>query len=49
MLLTRTGIESDFLQCEILLCREIEREVIKGKLHTGMASVVQFVGRKRER
>ncbi len=48
MLLTPAGIESDFPNCDILLCREIEREVTEGKLHTGMASVVQFIGRKRE-
>ena len=47
MLLTRADIESEFPHCEILLSREIEREVIEGQLHTGMASVVQFVGRKR--
>lgn len=47
MLFTKASIESDFPQCEVLLCREIEREVIEGQLHTGMASVVQFVGRKR--
>lgn len=48
MLFTTAGIESDFPQCEILLCREIEREVLEGRLHTGMAGVVQFIGRKRE-
>lgn len=47
MLFSSTAIESDFPGCEVLLCREIEREVIEGKLHTGMASVVQFIGKKR--
>jgi len=46
MLLTHSDIEQDFPHCEILLSREIEREVIEGAYHTGLASVVQFIARK---
>jgi len=46
MLLTTADIEQDFPHCEVLLCQEIERDVTEGRLHTGMASVVQFIGRK---
>lgn len=47
MLFASADIASDFSCCDVLLCREIEREVVEGKLHTGKASVVQFIGRKR--
>lgn len=47
MLLTAADIEQDFPNCDVLLRQEIERDVIEGRLHTGMASVVQFIGRKR--
>ncbi|NLO80960.1 MAG: class I SAM-dependent methyltransferase [Xanthomonadaceae bacterium] len=46
MLLTAAEIAAEFPNCTPLLCREIKREVIEGRLHTGMASVVQFIGRK---
>ncbi len=42
-----TDLEQAFPQCEPLLCQEIEREVVEGKYHTGLASVVQFIARKR--
>jgi hypothetical protein len=29
--------------------REVERDVFEGEGHTGMASVVQFVARKKDR
>ncbi|WP_256582205.1 hypothetical protein [Pseudomonas sp. MYb185] len=35
----------EFPGCKLLLCRELEREVIEGSLHTGMASVVQLIAR----
>lgn len=37
----------DFGHCELLLGREIGREVLEGRGHTGLASVVQLVLRKR--
>lgn len=46
MLMTHTDIEQEFPNCEIILSHDIEREVIEGKLHTGFASVVQFIARK---
>ena len=47
MLMTRAELEQEFPHCEPILSQEIEREVIEGKFHTGMASVVQFIARKR--
>ena len=47
MLLSRAEIEQEFSGFEIVLSRELEREVIEGSFHTGLASVVQFIGRKR--
>ncbi len=47
MLMTALDIQKEFQICEILLCQEIEREVVEGEYHTGMASVVQFIGKKK--
>jgi cyclopropane fatty-acyl-phospholipid synthase-like methyltransferase len=46
MLMTAVDIPKEFPNCEVLLCQEIEREVVEGEFHTGMASVVQFIGKK---
>jgi len=46
MLMTVADIEKEFPDCEVVLCQEIEREIIEGEFHTGLASVVQFIGRK---
>jgi cyclopropane fatty-acyl-phospholipid synthase-like methyltransferase len=47
MLMTRAKIEREFPHCEPILLRELEREVCEGTYHTGIASVVQFIGRKK--
>ena len=47
MLMTRAKIEGEFPNCEPILLRELEREVSEGTYHTGVASVVQFIGRKK--
>ena len=47
MLMTRAKIEGEFPNCEPILLRELEREVCEGTYHTGVASVVQFIGRKK--
>lgn len=47
MLMSVAKIGQGFPDCEPLLLREIERDVIEGSYHTGLASVVQFIGRKR--
>lgn len=44
---SRAEVESEFPHCEPILSREIEREVVEGQFHTGLAAVVQFFGRKR--
>lgn len=46
MLMTPDKVRADFAGLEILLLQEIEREVVEGSFHTGLAAVVQFVGRK---
>lgn len=47
MLMSREELESELPNCEPILSQEIEREVIEGKYHTGIASVVQFIARKK--
>ena len=47
MLMTAVDIQKEFSNCEVILCHEIEREVVEGEFHTGMASVVQFIGKKK--
>ncbi|CAE7376005.1 GALNT10 [Symbiodinium natans] len=39
-------LREDFQQLEVVLCRQLEREVLEGTYHTGLASVVQFVARR---
>src|SRR5215213_5044368 len=46
MLINLTEPEQQFPNCEPILAQEIEREVIEGKFHTGLACVVQFIARK---
>lgn len=46
MLMTVDKIEREFPHLEPIILREIEREVCEGTHHTGLASVVQFIGRK---
>ena len=47
MLMSAAIIEHEFPHLEPVLLRELEREVVEGAYHTGLASVVQFIGRKR--
>lgn len=47
MLMAREDLEREFPHCELILSQEIEREVVEGQFHTGLASVVQFIARKR--
>lgn len=47
MLMTVEKLCREFLGFEPILLREIEREVIEGEGHRGMASVVQFIARKK--
>jgi len=47
LLMTCAGLEQAFPHCEPIVSREIEREVVEGKFHTGLASVVQFIARKK--
>jgi cyclopropane fatty-acyl-phospholipid synthase-like methyltransferase len=47
MCMSRVLLEKEFPNCEPILSQEIEREVIEGKSHTGLASVVQFIAKKK--
>jgi cyclopropane fatty-acyl-phospholipid synthase-like methyltransferase len=47
MLMARVDLEKEFPNCDPILSQEIEREVVEGEFHTGLASVVQFIARKR--
>jgi hypothetical protein len=46
LLMSRVELEREFSNCEVLVSREIERDVIEGEFHTGQASVVQFLAKK---
>ncbi|TWU61098.1 tellurite resistance protein TehB [Crateriforma conspicua] len=48
LLMSCSKIENEFVGLETVCLHEIEREVHEGKFHTGMASVIQYVGRKAE-
>jgi SAM-dependent methyltransferase len=45
-LVTLEEIREEFSELDVLLAHETERDIREGRLHTGMGSVVQFVGRK---
>ncbi len=47
LLMTLAKVEHEFPNFEPILLRELEREVSEGKYHTGIASVVQFIGKKK--
>jgi SAM-dependent methyltransferase len=47
MLMTKAKIEREFPNCDPILLHELEREVSEGTYHTGVASVVQFIGKKK--
>lgn len=47
MLLSCADLATAFPQCETVLLQEIEREVMEGQFHTGLAAVTQFIARKR--
>jgi cyclopropane fatty-acyl-phospholipid synthase-like methyltransferase len=47
MLMTTEKIQREFQSLEVVLLQEIEREVNEGAYHNGIASVIQFIGRKK--
>jgi len=48
MLMSAAGLRNDFPACEVLLAREIDRDVLEGgHRYGGVGSVVQFIARKR--
>jgi hypothetical protein len=47
MLMSVAKIEREFPNLERLLLRQLQRDVREGSYHTGLASVVQFIGRRK--
>lgn len=47
LLMARSDLERAFGGCNIILSQEVERDVVEGKFHSGLASVVQFIARKK--
>lgn len=47
MLMSLDKLRSEFPNLEIIELRKLERDVIEGSYHSGLASVVQFIGQKR--
>ena len=47
MLMTTEKVAREFPNLEPILLREVERDVAEGEGHTGLASVVQFIGRRK--
>jgi SAM-dependent methyltransferase len=47
MLMTPAKIRAEFPNIEPILLRELDREVREGTYNTGIASVVQFIGKKK--
>jgi SAM-dependent methyltransferase len=47
LLMSRLDLEGEFPNYDVILSQEIEREVNEGEYHTGLASVVQFIVRKK--
>ena len=48
LLMSRLDLESEFPNCDMIQSQEVEREVNEGDYHTGLASVIQFIVRKKE-
>lgn len=46
LLMTCDKIEREWVGLETILLQETEREVLEGKFHSGMASVIQYIGKK---
>lgn len=46
MMFSQAELEQVFAGDEIVLAREIEREINEGLFHTGVGAVVQFVALK---
>ncbi|KLU05390.1 hypothetical protein RISK_002597 [Rhodopirellula islandica] len=46
LLLTCGKVERELVGLETILLQETERDVLEGKFHTGLASVIQYIGKK---
>ena len=48
MLMSEAKIRTELPNLQPILLKEVERDVSEGRYHTGLASVVQFIGRKKD-
>jgi len=46
LLMTEDKIRGEFPSLQPIVLREVERQVVEGTHHTGLASVIQFIGRR---
>ncbi len=46
MLMSEAKIEAEFANLDAQFLQETQRQVVEGSYHTGLADVVQFIGRK---
>jgi SAM-dependent methyltransferase len=46
LLMTTDKVRHEFPHLEPVLLREVDRKVVEGTHHTGLASVIQFIGRR---
>jgi hypothetical protein len=46
LLMTAEALRAELAGLELEVCREVEREVVEGRFHTGRAAVVQVLGRR---
>lgn len=46
LLMTADGLRQELAGLELEICREVERDVVEGRFHSGRAAVVQVLGRR---
>ena len=47
LLMTADALRQELAGLELEICREVERDVVEGRFHSGRAAVVQVLGRRR--
>jgi len=47
LLMSSESLSQEFAALEIIHLKELERNVVEGSGHTGLAAVIQFIARKR--
>jgi hypothetical protein len=44
--MTADALRRELAGLELEICREVERDVVEGRFHSGRAAVVQVLGRR---